>query len=304
MLTNSLELTASTLDIAKREGLLRLGLEESQVTIEVMQEPSKGFLGLGKKEAKIRMTAKVSTDATSTSTATSAPTDSPVTTASTPHLSDSDASASLSAERAQAIETASKIAVDFLMEMTAAMGVQAHVVVSSVGKNLNIDISGDNMGVLIGKRGITIEAIQSIVNLVVNKGEHAYVNVLIDIENYRDRRRENLQRLAQNLARRVKTTGRSVTLEPMTSGERRIIHYALEKDKSVYTKSRGTEPYRYIVIEPSAELRTYSKPSYNKPPYYSKSSPSKAEYNKTFDRETYTYGDIVGYDDGDDDDDL
>lgn len=295
----SLELTGSTLEIAKAEGLLRLSLDESQVTIEVLQHPSKGFLGMGKKEAIIRMTAKALTEPTQPSEPSQAePNTASETIPQRTEAAKSSAEATPTREREAAMMAASQTAIDFLTEMTAAMGVQATITVTSMGKNLNLEIAGVNMGVLIGKRGITIEAIQSIVNLVVNKGEHPYINVLIDIENYRERRRENLQRLAQNLARRVKTTGRNVTLEPMSSGERRIIHYALERDKGVVTKSRGSEPYRYIVIEPSAEVSMNRKPSYTKP---RESKPKKSEYNKVFDRETYTYGDKPGYDDGDED---
>ena len=115
---------------------------------------------------------------------------------------------------------------------------------------LLIELSGDEMGLLIGKRGQTLDALQYLTSLVVNKDSGSYVHIKMDTENYRERRRATLENLAFNIASKVKRTGRAVTLEPMNPYERRIIHYSLQSDKNVSTHSEGAEPYRKIIIAP------------------------------------------------------
>lgn len=113
---------------------------------------------------------------------------------------------------------------------------------------LDIDLSGDDMGILIGKRGQTLDSLQYLVSLVVNKDSEEYIRVKVDTENYRKRRKETLENLAKNIAYKVKRTKRSVSLEPMNPYERRIIHSALQNDKFVTTHSEGDEPYRHVVV--------------------------------------------------------
>lgn len=113
---------------------------------------------------------------------------------------------------------------------------------------LEINLKGKEMGVLIGKRGQTLDAIQYLVSLVINKNIDNYVKVKLDTENYRARRKETLENLARNIAYKVKRTRRSVTLEPMNPYERRIIHSALQNDKFIETYSEGEDPYRKVVI--------------------------------------------------------
>ena len=113
---------------------------------------------------------------------------------------------------------------------------------------MNIDLSGDDMGVLIGKRGQTLDSLQYLVSLVVNKGNEDYIRVKVDTENYRERRKSTLENLAKNMAYKVKRTRRPLHLEPMNPYERRIIHSALQNDKFVTTHSEGEEPYRHVVI--------------------------------------------------------
>ncbi len=115
-------------------------------------------------------------------------------------------------------------------------------------KNMDIDLSGDEMGVLIGKRGQTLDSLQYLVSLVVNKETEDYVRVKVDTENYRQRRKDTLENLAKNIAYKVKRTKRTVSLEPMNPYERRIIHSALQNDKYVSTHSEGDEPFRRVVI--------------------------------------------------------
>ena len=115
-------------------------------------------------------------------------------------------------------------------------------------KTMDIDLSGDEMGVLIGKRGQTLDSLQYLVSLVVNKESEDYIRVKVDTENYRQRRKETLENLAKNISYKVKRTKRSVSLEPMNPYERRIIHSALQNDKYVTTHSEGEEPFRRVVV--------------------------------------------------------
>jgi len=143
-----------------------------------------------------------------------------------------------------------RIAEAFIKEMGMAMGILIGVKSALSEKQLDITLTGDNMGILIGKRGQTLDAIQYLVSLAVNKGTAPYLNVVIDSENYRKRRKEILEHLAHNLAKKVRATRKPVTLEPMNTFERRIIHSALQGDRQVATYSEGADPFRNIVITP------------------------------------------------------
>ena len=140
----------------------------------------------------------------------------------------------------------------FLNEVFAAMNIEVVVSVEydENEKNMNIDLAGEDMGMLIGKRGQTLDSLQYLVSLVVNKETEEYIRVKVDTENYRERRKATLENLAKNMAHKVKRIRRSVSLEPMNPYERRIIHAALQDDKYVTTHSEGDEPYRRIVISP------------------------------------------------------
>lgn len=136
----------------------------------------------------------------------------------------------------------------FLKEMFDAMGMQVVIKAEYSDNTLSVDLSGDDMGVLIGKRGQTLDSIQYLVSLVVNKGKSSYIRVKVDTENYRNRRKATLENLAKNIAYKVKKTRRSVYLEPMNPYERRIIHSALQNDPYVTTHSEGEEPCRKVVV--------------------------------------------------------
>ncbi|MCD8214675.1 MAG: protein jag [Clostridiales bacterium] len=118
------------------------------------------------------------------------------------------------------------------------------------GRQLYLNLTGDDMGVIIGKRGQTLDSLQYLTNLVVNKGNSPYVSVHLDTKDYRKKRKETLENLARNLAKKAKHTRRNVTLEPMNPYERRIIHSTLQNDRYVTTFSEGEEPYRHVVISP------------------------------------------------------
>lgn len=139
---------------------------------------------------------------------------------------------------------------EFLTKVFDAMGIQVEILIEKEadGKTINVELKGPDMGVLIGKRGQTLDSLQYLTNLAVNKTSEEYLKVKIDTEDYRKRRKETLENLAKNIAYKVKRTKHSVSLEPMNPFERRVIHSALQNDKFVTTHSEGEEPYRYVVV--------------------------------------------------------
>lgn len=152
--------------------------------------------------------------------------------------------------RAKKKETLEDKAVTFLSDLFGAMdlGVTLEVSYQEDEKELSINMCGEDMGILIGKRGQTLDSLQYLVSLVVNKESEDYIRVKLDTENYRERRKETLETLSKNIAYKVKRTRRSVSLEPMNPYERRIIHSVLQNDKFVVTRSEGEEPFRHVVI--------------------------------------------------------
>lgn len=139
---------------------------------------------------------------------------------------------------------------DFLEKVFAAMDMKVQITITQKPEEheVSIDLEGDDMGVLIGKRGQTLDSLQYLTSLVVNKGSDDYIRVKVDTENYRERRRATLENLARNIAQKVKRTRKPVSLEPMNPYERRVIHSALQNDKFVCTHSEGEEPYRHVVV--------------------------------------------------------
>ena len=199
------EFSAKTVNDAIIEACQKFTVANDKLEVEVVEEGSSGFLGIGSKPAVIR--AKVKSSITD-------------------------------------------IAKDFLDDVFRAMSM---VVVSDIKydedeKTMDIELSGDEMGVLIGKRGQTLDSLQYLVSLVVNKDMDDYIRVKVDTENYRQRRKETLENLAKNISFKVKRTKRAVSLEPMNPYERRIIHSALQNDRYVTTHSEGNEPYRHVVV--------------------------------------------------------
>lgn len=141
-----------------------------------------------------------------------------------------------------------RIAYDFLKNVTEKMGVQVAIRVTEEADHLSVSMMGDTLGILIGRRGDTLDALQYLVSLQVNKNREGYMRVSLDTENYRAKREEALTRLAQRMAARARKTGRKVTLEPMNPYERRVLHSALQNNPYVTTHSEGEEPYRRVVI--------------------------------------------------------
>ena len=139
---------------------------------------------------------------------------------------------------------------DFLSKVFQAMDLQVEIIITkSDDENvLDVELKGDEMGVLIGKRGQTLDSLQYLTNLAINKNSDNYVKVKLDTENYRKRRKDTLENLAKNIAYKVKRTKKPVSLEPMNPFERRVIHSALQNDRYVTTHSEGEDPYRHVVV--------------------------------------------------------
>ena len=204
------ELSAKTVNDCITEACKEFTITSDRLEYEVLDEGSTGFLGLKSKPARIQ---------------------------------------------ARPIEVVEKLSVvdqtkKFLSEVFAAMDLT--VVIDAKfdeeEKVLAVDLSGDEMGVLIGKRGQTLDSLQYLISLVVNKDSDDYIRVKVDTENYRQRRKETLENLAKNISYKVKRTKRPVSLEPMNPYERRIIHSALQNDRYVTTHSEGEEPFRRVVV--------------------------------------------------------
>ncbi|ABX44289.1 RNA-binding cell elongation regulator Jag/EloR [Lachnoclostridium phytofermentans] len=188
------------------------------------------------------------------------------------------------------------VAKNFLDKVFKAMGIDATAEVSynKDGENVDINIVGDDMGVLIGKRGQTLDSLQYLTSLVINKNNEGYLKVKLDTENYRERRKDTLENLAKNIASKVKRTHKPVSLEPMNPYERRIIHSALQNDKYVETHSEGEEPFRKVVISLKKGVNLHSNNNnnrfgnkdYNKKVF---NKDSKKEFQKKYGGNTKDY---------------
>lgn len=187
--------------------------------------------------------------------------------------------------RAKLKNSVDNTAKDFLSKVFKAMNIDAELEVAYDKENSSIDINivGDEMGVLIGKRGQTLDSLQYLLSLVLNKESDNYLKVKLDTENYRQRRKETLENLGKNIAYKVKRTKKSVSLEPMNPYERRIIHSVLQNDKYVETHSEGEEPFRKVVItlKKGVMNRDYKYNYYNK---YSYGNGTHKEYNGNFNK--------------------
>ncbi len=189
------------------------------------------------------------------------------------------------------VESAAK---NFLGKVFKAMGIVATVDVYYDKENESVDINilGDDMGVLIGKRGQTLDSLQYLTSLVVNKNNEGYLKVKLDTENYRERRKETLENLAKNIASKVKRTHKAVSLEPMNPYERRIIHSALQGDKYVETHSEGEEPFRKVVIsmKKGVSFNAGNNNKYGNKDYGKKfNNTSKKDFHKKYGGNTKDY---------------
>lgn len=258
-----IEKKAKSVEEAIAEALAELGIDRAEASIEIVQEPSKGFLGLGAKEAVVKVSAKSAAAGTSGAVkeepaAAEAPaepagTEKTVTVKAASNGIYSDPSPAENARR-------------FISDILAAMGLD--VTVSAVLEDdiVKVNLEGENMGIVIGKRGDTLDSLQYLTSLVVNQTAEEYIKISIDTENYREKRSEALESLADRLAAKVVRTGKKFTLEPMNPYERRIIHSKLQNNEDVTTFSIGQEPYRKVVISPKNPKPYNNKKSgYGKP---------------------------------------
>lgn len=183
-------------------------------------------------------------------------------------------------------DSADNIAREFLSKVFNAMNIDAKLEVEydEEAASIDINIVGDDMGVLIGKRGQTLDSLQYLVSLVLNKESENYLKVKLDTENYRQRRKETLENLGKNIAYKVKRTKKPVSLEPMNPYERRIIHSVLQNDKYVETHSEGEEPYRRVVVtlKKGVMSRDYKYNSHSRYPHSDRTNKdSNGNYNKS-----------------------
>mgnify|MGYP000088117576 CR=1 FL=1 len=206
----SIEVIARTVEDAINDGLAKLGATRDEVEITVLEEGNKGLFGIiGSKQAKVRLTMKVTT------------------------------------------KYKSLVAKEYLEKLLQHMNVRADIRVEVLDQeNIRIALYGDQLGLLIGRRGQTLDAIQYLVTMVANREGGNWVRVILDVEGYRSRREITLKSLAQRLAAKAAESGRRVALDPMTALERRIIHMELQNHPDVETHSEGREPYRRVIIVP------------------------------------------------------
>ena len=231
---------------------------KDEVEIEVLEEPSKGFLGLGSKLAKVRVTLKeeekpeepVEEEPVKETVSEKKADVSEKPAHKEESRPETKERRSVANERPEGLEPADDhAAVEFLKKTTEEMGMELSFSCMANDENVYVDISGKDAGNIIGKRGQTLDAVQYLTSLVVNKDSSNYIRVIIDAENYRAKREKTLQQLADRLAAKVVRTKRSVRLEPMNPYERMVIHAALSDNKKVTTRSEGEEPYRRLIID-------------------------------------------------------
>ena len=262
--------SAKTLDDAITEALVQLGVTSDRLDYIVVEKGSEGFLGIGRKQAVIKARRKREEKPVE-ETVEESKVETPVKEEVKPEKktekkpakehshtkknvreekpevkSEPKKEVELAKVEPQTIETCEK----FIYDVMNAMGMDDVKVTSVVDEEgaLSINMEGSNIGILIGKRGQTLDSLQYLTNRVANKMQDGYVRVKLDTEDYRRRRKETLENLAKNIASKVKRTRKTVSLEPMNPYERRIIHSALQSDPAVSTHSEGEEPYRRVVV--------------------------------------------------------
>ncbi len=258
-----IEKTGKTIEEAIRAAVAELGVEESQLEIEVLEEPSKKFLGLfGGTPAKIRATVKVisptpievvkpvepvKVEEPAQVEETPAPAIEPVLEPSPVE----ETSKSEPVDREQVISAAEK----FLQDVFATMKLEVTIEVADAEDGCLFNLSGKGLGVLIGKHGQALDALQYLLNLSVNRKHDEKIYFTLDVEDYRNRRADAVTKLAKSVAERAIKTRKDVKLEPMSRHERKIIHTVLQENNRVETHSAGEEPYRYVIVSPKRGRR-------------------------------------------------
>ena len=238
--------TGKTVEEALEKALVALGRSVDEVDYEVIEQPSRGFFGLfGGRMARLRVTEKQE-DVTPAA---------PAAAAAAPAGAQPVQSAA-SASMAPAAGTPRARAEQFLRDIFRCMGLTVALRARETEDGWLFDLSGESLGILIGKHGQTLDALQYLTNLAANRGcEEGRIHVILDVEGYRSRREETLRRLAGHLAEKACRIHAEVRLEPMNRHERKIIHMALQDNYRVSTYSDGDEPYRCVVIAPKRRRR-------------------------------------------------
>lgn len=273
-MNGSIRVSAKTVDDAITEALIQLGVTSDRLEYEVIEKGSPGFLGIGMKQAVIEARRKPEPEPEPEPEEVFAKPEKPEikeTKKEAPvHKKKEKAERKPKKEKevrevkeeekpeepkreetvlAEVQDVTIQAVEDFLKNTLTAMNMEVEIK-SEIDRDgaLRVEMSGEHMGILIGKRGQTLDALQYLANRVANKHQDGYVRVKLDTENYRARREETLRHLAKNIAHKVKRTRRPVALEPMNPYERRIIHSSLQSDPYVTTHSEGEEPYRKVVV--------------------------------------------------------
>ena len=256
---NKITVSAKTVEDALTEASIELGLASTDIGYEVIEKGSAGFLGIGSKQAVITAWKKVEEkpkkekksekkeEKKVENKVVEKVEEKPVEVkeASEEDIEVVEKEEKLAEVEPQTTEACKKFLTDVLKSMDMEVTLTSEIDEDGA---LSINMEGENMGILIGKRGQTLDSLQYLTNRVANKMQDGYVRVKLDTENYRARRKETLENLAKNIAHKVKRTKRAVSLEPMNPYERRIIHSALQADKYISTHSEGEEPYRRVVV--------------------------------------------------------
>lgn len=254
----TLEIIAPTVEEAIAQGLAQLALTADAVSVEVLDAGTKGFFGLGKTQVRVRLTVNPMGGAMNVQTD-AAPTSQPEAkrVETKPELAEAISSplekeAGSQPEHDALLDRTESVISKMLHLLNLEAQVSAHYGPTERDghRNIQVDIRGNDLSVLIGRRSETLSAFQYIASLIVGKEEQQFVQLTVDVEGYRDRREKQLIQMAKRMADQVSKSGRRQTLEPMPSGERRIIHIALRDHPEVKTESTGEEPYRKVMIIP------------------------------------------------------
>jgi len=245
-------------DTAVQLALADLKLTIDEVDVTVLEEPSRGFFGIGSKLALVRVEKKKKPEEKVQPQKADAPKKENIKKEVKKQVEKEPVVKEIKEEKRPKEEKVSEEnlkaceshpALDFLKEVTSEMGLELEISAKEGEEVLYVDIQGKDSGTIIGKRGQTLDAIQYLTSLVVNKDKEKYTRVVVDAENYRSKREKTLEALAQRLATKVVKTRKSVKLEPMNPYERKVIHATLQNHPKVVTRSEGQDPYRRVIIE-------------------------------------------------------
>lgn len=247
----NLEIIAPSAEEAIEKGLEQLGLSEDMVEIEILDSGSRGLLGLGGRQSRVRLTVKTFESMIDEHEPEQADIDREETETFEPEPSHAIDTADLSEEDQQNLKSIKSVVIELLDRMR----VKADVVVKYIEPQddkdqrvAQVDIEGKDLSILIGRRSETLNAMQYITSLIVNKELGRWVPIMIDVQGYRSRRERQLRQLGRRMAEQAVQSGRKQTLEPMPANERRVIHLELRDHPLVFTESVGEEPYRKVTI--------------------------------------------------------